>query len=57
MGWRPLTGKPVNNQPAPGPQAASLKFVAQNPQLTDDAGMREKYLITYNFNGFLKGIA
>ncbi len=56
MGWHPLTGQPVNNQPAPGPQAASLEFLAQNRQFIDDAAVREKYLITYNFNGFLKRI-
>jgi cephalosporin hydroxylase len=47
----------VNDQPAPGPQAASLEFLRNNPQFTDDAEVREKYLITYNFNGFLKRVA
>jgi cephalosporin hydroxylase len=57
MGWHPLTGQLVNDQPAPGPQAASLEFLRNNPQFTDDAEVREKYLITYNFNGFLKRVA
>jgi cephalosporin hydroxylase len=56
MGWHPLTGEPITNEPAPGPQAASREFLSRNSDFIDDAALREKYLITYNFNGYLKRI-
>jgi cephalosporin hydroxylase len=47
MGWAPV----------PGPQAACLEFLRRNPHFTSDSRLREKYLITYNFNGYLKRIS
>lgn len=46
MGWPPV----------PGPMAACNEFLEENPQFVNDAELREKYVITYNFNGYLKRI-
>jgi cephalosporin hydroxylase len=40
----------------PGPQAAAKEFLSSNRQFVDDAPLREKYLMTYNFNGFLRRV-
>jgi len=56
MGWNPSTGEPVNDAPVPGPQAAAKEFLSGNDQFVDDAPLREKYLMTYNFNGFLRRV-
>jgi cephalosporin hydroxylase len=42
--------------PVPGPQAACVEFLRGTPYFVDDAQIREKYLITYNFNGYLKRV-
>jgi cephalosporin hydroxylase len=47
MGWPPV----------PGPRAASTEYLRENPNFVNDARLREKYLITYNFNGYLKRIS
>ncbi len=46
MGWPPV----------PGPQAACAEFLGENPDFVNDAPLREKYLITYNFDGYLKRV-
>jgi cephalosporin hydroxylase len=46
MGWPPV----------PGPSAACEEFLRENSQFVNDAELREKYLITYNFNGYLKRV-
>lgn len=46
MGWPPV----------PGPRAACIEFLGENRDFTNDARLREKYLITYNFNGYLKRV-
>lgn len=47
MGWPPV----------PGPQAACIEYLRENRHFVSDARLREKYLITYNFSGYLKRIA
>lgn len=42
--------------PVPGPASASAEWQKSNPHFANDADLREKYLITYNFNGFLKRV-
>ena len=44
MGW----------QPVPGPQAACSEFLRENSSFTNEKRLRDKYLITYNFDGYLK---
>jgi cephalosporin hydroxylase len=56
MGWNPATGEPVKDVAVPGPQAAAKEFLSSNRQFVDDAPLREKYLMTYNFNGFLRRV-
>jgi cephalosporin hydroxylase len=56
MGWNPTTGAPVGDSPAPGPRAAALEFLSHNQHFVDDAPLREKYLLTYNFNGYLRRV-
>jgi cephalosporin hydroxylase len=46
MGWPPV----------PGPQAACVEYLRENPHFINDMQLREKYLITYNFSGYLKRI-
>lgn len=46
MGW----------QPSPGPQVAAKDFMAGNQQFVDDSAIREKYLMTYNPNGYLRRV-
>jgi cephalosporin hydroxylase len=46
MGWPPV----------PGPRAACIEFLGQNRDFINDARLREKYLITYNFSGYLKKV-
>jgi len=46
----------MNWSPVPGPLAASDEFLREDQLFVNDAGLREKYLITYNFNGYLKRI-
>jgi cephalosporin hydroxylase len=46
MGWPPV----------PGPRAACIQFLGEHPDFASDARLREKYLITYNFNGYLKRV-
>jgi cephalosporin hydroxylase len=46
MGWDPV----------PGPRAACEEFLEENKHFTNDAWLREKYLITYNFGGYLRRI-
>ncbi|HLY62714.1 MAG TPA: CmcI family methyltransferase [Terriglobia bacterium] len=41
-------------QPVPGPQAACSEFLRENSNFINDKRLREKYLITYNFDGYLK---
>ena len=43
MGW----------QPVPGPQAACSEFLRESPKFINNKRLREKYLITYNFDGYL----
>jgi cephalosporin hydroxylase len=43
MGW----------QPVPGPQAACAEFLQERPNFINQKRVREKYLITYNFDGYL----
>lgn len=43
MGW----------QPVPGPQAACIEFLRESPNFINEKRLREKYLITYNFDGYL----
>lgn len=47
MGWPPVLG----------PRAAAIEFLGESPHFINDARLREKYLITYNFNGYLKRIS
>ena len=47
MGW----------QPVPGPRAACNEYLRENSHFVNDARLREKYLITYNFNGYLKKVS
>lgn len=47
MGW----------QPVPGPQAACSEILRESPNFINDKRLREKYLITYNFDGYLKRIS
>jgi cephalosporin hydroxylase len=47
MGWPPL----------PGPRAACMEFLGENSHFINDARHRGKYLITYNFNGYLKRVS
>ncbi len=56
MGWNPSTGEPVKDRPVPGPRAAAQQFLSENLNFVDDAPLREKYLITYNFNGYLRRV-
>lgn len=42
--------------PVPGPQAACKEFLRDNVSFVNDAVQREKYLITYNFDGYLKRV-
>jgi cephalosporin hydroxylase len=56
MGWNPTTGAPVGNLPVPGPRAAALEFLSHSQHFVDDAQLREKYLLTYNFNGYLRRV-
>lgn len=43
--------------PIPGPRAACEEYLRENPRFVNDAKLREKYLITYNFNGYLKRVS
>lgn len=56
MGWNPSTGAPVGDSTVNGPRAAALKFLSLNKDFVDDGAVREKYLMTYNFNGFLRRV-
>lgn len=47
MGWAPV----------PGPKAGCKEFLRENPRFVNDSELREKYRITYNFNGYLKRVA
>lgn len=42
--------------PVPGPQAACSEFLEGNRQFVNHRELREKYLITYNFDGYLMRI-
>lgn len=42
--------------PVPGPQAACSEFLEENRQFVNHRELREKYLITYNFDGYLMRI-
>jgi len=44
-------------QPVPGPRAASMEYLRENPNFVNEKRLREKYLITYNFDGYLKRIS
>jgi cephalosporin hydroxylase len=46
MGWSPV----------PGPQAACKEFLRDSVSFVNDKVKREKYLITYNFDGYLKRV-
>jgi len=41
-------------EPVPGPMPAAETFLSGNQQFVNDKELREKYLVTYNFNGYLK---
>ena len=42
--------------PVPGPKTAAEEFLHKNGRFVNDEEIREKYLITYNFNGYLKRV-
>jgi cephalosporin hydroxylase len=46
MGWPPV----------PGPLRACEEYLRSNPDFVNDGRFREKYLITYNFSGYLRRI-
>lgn len=46
----------MNWPPVPGPRAACLEFLRQERRFVNDRELREKYLITYNFDGYLKRV-
>lgn len=46
----------MNWKPVPGPRSAVDQFLKSHDQFIDDAGLREKYLITYNPSGYLKRV-
>jgi cephalosporin hydroxylase len=56
MGWNPTTGAALGNSTVPGPRTAALEFISGNPKFVNDAALREKYLLTYNFDGFLRRV-
>jgi cephalosporin hydroxylase len=47
MGWPPV----------PGPEAGCIEYLREDPHFVSDTRLREKYLITYNFNGYLKRLS
>lgn len=47
MGWAPI----------PGPQAGCIEFLKENPHFVSEVRLRQKYLITYNFSGYLKKVS
>lgn len=42
--------------PVPGPLVACKEFLRDNGDFITDSELREKYLVTYNFGGYLKRI-
>ncbi len=46
----------MNWDPVPGPHAACQEFLREDSSFVDDGWLREKYLITYNFGGYLRRI-
>lgn len=46
----------MNWPPVPGPRAACQEFLRADPGFVNDSQRREKYLITYNFDGYLKRV-
>ena len=46
----------MNWEPVPGPRAAAEEFLRENRRFVNDKELREKYLITYNFDGYLKRV-
>ena len=43
----------MNWAPIPGPQTACIEFLRENKQFVNSKELREKYLITFNFDGYL----